>query len=77
MEPRTAFHDAVALDSLIEIARSGVEMEAERLRRTWPNRIRRAARILTNPRKFMRSMAYRLGWRRVEYVVYRGLSRLV
>jgi hypothetical protein len=77
MEPRAAFHDAVALDSLIEIARSGVEMEAERLRRTWPNRIRRAARILTNPRKLMRSMAYRLGWRRVEYIVYRGLSRLV
>jgi len=77
MEPRAAFHDAVALDSLIEIARSGAEMEAERVRRTWANRIKRAARSLTNPRKFMRSIAYRLGWRHVEHAVYAVLSRLI
>ncbi len=77
MEPRAAFHDAVALDSLIDIARSGVEMETERLRRTWPNRIKRAARSLTNPRRFMRSVAYRLGWRHVEHAVYALLSRLI
>jgi GR25 family glycosyltransferase involved in LPS biosynthesis len=77
MEPRAAFHDAVALSSLIDIARSGAEMEAEGLRKTWPHRIKRAVRISSHPRKLARSLAYRLGWRRVEYAVYALLSRLI
>jgi len=74
LQPSVAFHPRESADSLLQAERLVLEAEVSR-RRLAQGLVRRAGSVAASPRRLVRSLAYRLGWRRAKRIVYAWLSR--
>ncbi len=73
LDPPVAVHERESSQSMLEAERQAIEADTAH-RRLAKGIIRRAALIVISPGRLFKSVAYRLGWRRVKRVAYEWLS---